>query len=194
MKETEMIQPASAAGYGLPGKVRCLCVLVSLLLVASSLVELWIMQIDWFHDRAFQKIYQGYSEYYPELHLYPVGGKLIYSITLTLDYIGFIPYYVALILGAVIFNRFRMNIFWDKININLLKTISILIIFDACFPALKDTLQMLAFTLKGKPVFILSYGISAEETRSFIVGLSIYTFSMILSRAKIIDDENSLII
>lgn len=178
----------------LPCLVRCLCTLVCVLLVTSSLVELWMMLEGWFRGEVFQAIFKGYCQYYPELGGYPIDGWRVYVATLLLDFLGFIPYYAALILAAAIFFRFRKGIFWDRINIKLLKTISILIIFDACFPALEDTLQMLVFTSGGKVIFTMFYGVSAEGIRSLIIGISIYAFSLILASAKELEDENKLII
>lgn len=194
MKKTSLLQRNDDRTSRLPPHIAFLCALVCILLVASSLVEVWIMMKDWLNGEAFHKIYQGYSEAYPDLKEYSLSGNRIYIITLLLDYLAFVPYYVALMLTAVIFNRFRCGIFWDNINIKMLRAISILIIFDACFPTIKDSLQILAFTAQEKPLLILSYGISAEGVRSFIIGLAIYTFSVILSKAKGLEDENNLII
>jgi len=176
------------------GRTRYLCLLVCVLLVASSLFELWIMQIDWFHGRAFQKIYEGYRQYYPELGNYTIGGTGMYITTLLLDYLNFLPYYASLLLAAVIFYRFTTSILWDRLNIRLMKLISLLLIIDACFPSIRDTLQILSFTSEGKHLFIASVGFNAEGIRTCIIGLAIYTFSMILTNAKKLADESKLIV
>lgn len=188
------LQPAENAEY-LPNRIRYLCLLVCFLLVGSALVELWIMQTGWFRGEAFQRIYEGYLEYYPELAKYPVGGTKMYLATLLLDYLSFVPYYAALLLAAVIFYRFGAQILWDRVNIMLLKVMSFLLIFDACFPNLKDTLQVLTFTSARKPLkLVVTVGISAEGVRTCIIGLAIYAFSMILSNAKKLADDNKLIV
>lgn len=178
----------------LPGRTRYLCLLVCVLLVASSLFELWIMQIDWFRGEAFQSIYEGYRQYYPELGNYSIGGAGMYIATLLLDYLNFLPYYASLLLAAMIFYRFSTSILWDRLNIRLLKLVSLLLIIDACFPAIRNTLQILSFTSAGKPLFIASVGFNAESIRTCIIGLAIYTFSMILSNAKKLADESKLIV
>ncbi len=194
MKPLSVPQKTDENTDRLPGHTRYLCLLVCVLLVASSLFELWIMQIDWFNGTAFQEIYEGYRQYYPELGNYTIGGTGMYIATLLLDYLNFLPYYASLLLAAGIFYRFSTSILWDPLNIRLLKLISLLLIIDACFPAIKNTLQILSFTSSGKLLFIASAGFSAEGIRTCIIGLSIYTFSMILTNAKKLADESKLIV
>lgn len=194
MKKLSAQQRYDSSIKHMPARIRYLCILTCILLVASSLIELWISLEGWFSDETFQAIYQGYSQFIPELSHYVIGGKMIYLATLFLDLMSFIPYYVALILAAVIFYRFTHAIFWDDLNIKLLKINSILILFDACYTPVKDTLQVLIFTSTGRHILTFSYGIGSEGVRSFIIALAIYTFSMILNSAKKISDENKLII
>ncbi|MTH45510.1 hypothetical protein [Intestinirhabdus alba] len=194
MKNAPLQWPFESSGKPLPARIRYLCMLVCILLAASALVELWIELEGWFSGEALPNIYAGYRQFYPELDGYSVSGWKVYAATLFLDLLGFIPYYGALILAAVIFYRFKCGIFWDTVNITLLKINSFLILFDACFPSIKDTLQMLSFTAAGKIILTLSYGISAEGVRSFIIGLAIYTFSAILNSAKELADDHKLII
>ncbi|MFK8258743.1 hypothetical protein ACFL9S_13250 [Erwinia sp. AnSW2-5] len=179
----------------LPLYVRALCVITLLLLALSALFELWMMISPWFQGVAFRSIVAGYQEAMPCLREYVIPlTPLVYIGTLILDFLSFIPYYAALFSAAFLFYSFFCGFVWTKKNINLLKAISALIIFDAIFPVIKDFLQVLLFTLDGEHIFQISLGFSAGPIRSVIVGFSVYVFGVVIDKAKKIDDEIQLIV
>lgn len=179
----------------LPQYVRILCIITLFLLAFSALVELWVMISPWVQGRAFPAILEGYQEGMPDLRQYTVlSTPPLYLATMLLDFLSFIPYYIALLFAAFLFFHFFRGKVWTENNIIILKTISMLIIFDATFPTIKDCIQVLLFSLNGERILHISMGVSAFSIRSFIIGFSVYVFSTVIEKAKNIDDEIQLIV
>lgn len=184
------------AAIMLPRYVRILCLVTLLLLAGSALFELWISFRFWFRGEAFPAIAQGYRANVPELWdaVLP-SSPLTWTATLLLDLLSFMPYYVALFSGALLFYRFYHGHIWIEANIRLLKYISALLIFDALFPSLKNTLQILLFVSEGGHHHLVAgIGLTSEGIRSFIVGFSVCVFSVVIDKARHLDDEIQLIV
>lgn len=179
----------------LPRYVRVLCIITLLLLSGSTFFELWIMISPWFKGVAFHAIFEGYQRDIPELQDYKISLSLpVYYITLILDLLGFVPYYIALLLSSFLFYRFYCGAIWERKNIKMLKVISALIIVNAVFPAIAVPLQILTFSSSGKWLLQISLGFQSEAVRSCIVGFSLYVFSVVIDKAKNLNDEINLII
>lgn len=179
----------------LPHYVRILCIITLLLLVSSAIFELWIATSPWFQGSAYPAILASYQENIPDLRQYVIPlTPLVYFATMLLDLLSFIPYYIALLFTAFLFFHFFHGKIWTEGNITILKTISLLIIFDAIFPAVRDSLQVMLFSLQGESILHISIGLSAQSIRSFIIGFSVYMFSTVIEKAKKIDDEIQLIV
>lgn len=161
-------------------RIRILCVAVSLLLIVCSVAETWYMLESWFNGEAFQEIYESYARYYPEIAQSAAGGWGVYILTMVVDLCGFIPYYLALVLIALLFYKLRDGHFLDDSITCLLKASSLLLIIDACFPAIRDTLQVFIFTLSSSPVLVLTMGVSSGGIRLFIVAMGLYATALIL--------------
>lgn len=179
----------------LPRYVRVLCMITLLLLTSSTFFELWIMISPWFKGVAFHAIIEGYQRDISELQGYEISLSFtVYFITLVLDLLGFIPYYIALLLSAFLFYRFYCGKIWERKNIKMLKVISIFIIINAIYPAMAVPLQILTFSSSGKWLLQVSLGFQSEAVRSCIIGFSLYVFSVVIDKAKNLNDEMKLII
>lgn len=165
-------------------RIRILCIAVSLLLIISAVAETWYMLETWFNGEAFQDIYDNYARFYPQIVQYAVGSKFVYILTMVVDLLGFIPFYVALTLIGLLFYKLRDGDFIDDSIITLLKATSLLLIVDASFPAIRDTLQMLIFTAGKHPILVLSMGISSGGVRLFILAMGLYAAALILQQSK----------
>lgn len=179
----------------LPRYVRVLCMITLLLLTSSTFFELWIMISPWFKGVAFHAIIEGYQRDISELQGYEISLSFtVYFITLVLDLLSFIPYYIALLLSAFLFYRFYCGKIWERKNIKMLKVISIIIIINAIYPAMAVPLQILTFSSSGKWLLQVSLGFQSEAVRSCIIGFSLYVFSVVIDKAKNLNDEMKLII
>lgn len=166
-------------------RIRILCVAVSVLLIVCSVAEAWYMLESWFSGEAFQDIYENYARFYPAIAHAAVGGWGIYILTMVVDLCGFIPYYLALVLIALLFYKLRDGHILDDSLIRLLKASSLLLLVDASFPAIRDTLQVLIFTASSShPVLVLTLGLSSGGIRLFIIAMGLYAIALILRQFK----------
>lgn len=166
-------------------RIRILCVAVSLLLIVCSVAETWYMLESWFSGEAFQEIYGNYARYYPEIAQSAAGGWGVYILTMLVDLCGFIPYYLALVLIAQLFYKLRDGDILEGSIVRLLKASSLLLVVDACFPAVRDTLQVFIFTFSSShPVLVLTMGLSSGGIRLFIVAMGLYATALILRQCK----------
>lgn len=111
-----------------------------------------------------------------------------------LDLLSLLPYYCALLLAAIVIMRIRAGEFWSLRNIALIKVISLLFIFDALYPMLQGTLQILIFTAGPHPILQFYASVNSQGMRELILSLTLFVFSKVINEARQIDLESQLFV
>lgn len=179
----------------LPGYVRGLSIAVTAILSGMILIEMWITLHFWFNGVAYPAIVESFIQQMPELWDYAIAehGMTVY-LTFLLD-VGFmLPYYAVLFLTGILFYRFYQGRVWRQANMALIQTIGTLVIVDVMLPPLHKLLQILVFTMSGKPVLSLSVGVQSGQLRMLVIGCAILVLGRVMREALAVYEEQRLIV